>query len=501
MQVKKFEARTMKEALEMVKSQLGPDAIILSAKDNAKSFGLVGQGSVEITAAVSEQTLRKKQFVESRLREEDRIKFQASPARVQKRVMEKAVNRYTTQNQPRPANPNARYAEIEDDADTLAEREQDWLNELRRESESRVTTSAKISVPASTAPARSASAPTGRVSSALATAASAISARTSTASAASVPAPVSAEETAELKMLREELVGLKRSIQQMNQQGPAAAMGRHAGADYGLGYEFSSMFEKLNQTGLAPEVAAEILTVAQRSMPPVKFKNKSLIEAWVARYILDNTLVADESSSTRLQVFVGPSGAGKTSTMIKLASHYVVNENKKVALVTTDTSKVGAIDQMRIYAQILNVPFAIIRQSSDWEYISTQLAGFDYILCDTPGMNLKSIEEISWLKSVLPGGNMSFTTHLVLSSMSRDADLQEMGRRYSSIGFKDVIFTALDGSLHHGVIYNFMQRFDCPLHSFGLGTKVPEDFELATRERVLDLLFKLTKIKSKESEL
>ncbi|WP_374021172.1 hypothetical protein [Bdellovibrio bacteriovorus] len=62
MQVKKFEARTMKEALEMVKTQLGPDAIILSARDNNKSFGLVGEGSVEITAAVSEETLQKKEI-------------------------------------------------------------------------------------------------------------------------------------------------------------------------------------------------------------------------------------------------------------------------------------------------------------------------------------------------------------------------------------------------------------------------------------------------------
>ena len=74
MQVKKFEARSMKEALDLVKSQLGPDAIILSAKDNSRSYGLAGNGSVEITAAVSEEVLQKKKFVESRMRNEDRDK-------------------------------------------------------------------------------------------------------------------------------------------------------------------------------------------------------------------------------------------------------------------------------------------------------------------------------------------------------------------------------------------------------------------------------------------
>ena len=64
MQVRKFEARSMKEALEMVKFHMGPEAIILSAKDNVKGFGLGGQSSVEVTAAVSEQTLRKKLLAE-----------------------------------------------------------------------------------------------------------------------------------------------------------------------------------------------------------------------------------------------------------------------------------------------------------------------------------------------------------------------------------------------------------------------------------------------------
>ena len=89
MQVKKFEARTMKEALEMVKTQLGPDAIILSARDNNKSYGLVGEGSVEITAAVSEETLQKKKFAESKLREQDLQKFKQIPARQQKELIQK----------------------------------------------------------------------------------------------------------------------------------------------------------------------------------------------------------------------------------------------------------------------------------------------------------------------------------------------------------------------------------------------------------------------------
>ena len=115
MQVKKFEARTMKEALEMVKTQLGPDAIILSARDNNKSYGLVGEGSVEITAAVSEETLQKKKFAESKLRQQDLEKFNKIPARQQKEMIAKMVEKHVQRNQPPAPITKRRYIDIDED--------------------------------------------------------------------------------------------------------------------------------------------------------------------------------------------------------------------------------------------------------------------------------------------------------------------------------------------------------------------------------------------------
>ena len=112
MQVKKYEARSMKEALEMVKKDLGPDAVILSARDNKKGFGIAGEGSVEITAAVSEVTLRKKQFAESKLIDKDKLRFQASPARQQKELIEKMVQNQVEKTKPRPVTAQ-RYIEID----------------------------------------------------------------------------------------------------------------------------------------------------------------------------------------------------------------------------------------------------------------------------------------------------------------------------------------------------------------------------------------------------
>lgn len=487
MQVRKFEARTMKEALEMVKVQLGPDAIILSAKDNSKGFGLVGQGSVEITAAVSEETYKKKQFAESRLRAQDKERLLKSPAKVQKSFIEKSVNKYHADNKPRPQITSTRYIDIDSSEDFIAAEIERENADLRIKSAAQRAWNAMQSqggglemfMPQSAAaPQRSAAA-------------------TTSPQRTSAPQTITAE-TDELKALRQELAGLKQVIAQF-QKIPQNMVNPHPGASYGLAYELSQTFERLTSAGIAEDIAADMLIEAQKQMPAIRFKNKALVEGWVARHILEQTKIVENTVGTQVQIFAGPAGSGKTSTLVKLASHYVVKDKKKVALITADTMKVGASDQLRIYAQILNVPFAIIRSSQDWRHILSQLKNYDYILCDFPGLSLKTIEEIQIMKNLIPDESVRATTHLVLSATDKDQELAEVGKRYKALHYKDVIFTGLDEAIQHGSIYSFMKRFNVPLHSFGIGPRVPEDYEAATKERVLDLIFKLSKMKAKEA--
>lgn len=474
MQVKKFEARTMKEALEMVKVQLGPDAIILSARDNNRSYGLVGEGSVEITAAVSEETLQRKKFAESRLGEADKQKFQRSTARVQKDLIEKMVSKHNAKSQIAPSITQRRYIDIEDEHAHDAQAN-------TTSAEERIRMAAQRAWAAMQEQDKNA---------------------TKAAKPAAAPPPIKAasvHDHEEIRSLKNEIANLKNVITHF-QTMPQTFAGTHPGADYGLPYDLSFMFEKLTVAGIAPEIAGEILTLAQETIPAIKIKNRSLVEGWVARHLLESTKVVGEQRNTKVHCFVGPAGAGKTSSLVKLASQLVVRENKKIALLTTDTYKVGAVDQMRIYAQILNVPFSVLRNQGDWNNIMRYISNLDAVLVDFTGLSLKTPEEIRMLKSLLPPANLSSKTHLVLPANAKDQDAQELGRRYSVLGYNDVIFTGLDESVQHGTIYNFMKRLDIPLHSFGMGPRVPEDFEFATKERVLDLIFKITKVNEQEAK-
>lgn len=478
MQVRKFEARTMKEALEMVKAQLGPDAIILSARDNAKTHGLIGQGSVEITAAISETTLRKKQYAESKMNATTKAQLDRSPARVQKQIINNFVEQYhasqvvaapAVRQETQPRGPTQqRYIDINDEVDGMVSNaaHERIKNAAQKAWNAMQAHGGWMEDDFTQAPPPSPQAPLTSVN----------------------------LENGEIRALKGEIESLKTILSQF-QSMPQSFVSQHPGAQYGLTFDVAPMYEKLVQAGIAEDIAAELLIKAQNTMTPVKLKNKSLVDAWVARQILDTTLVSGEKTNAKVHAFVGPSGSGKTSTLVKMASHFVIKEGKRIAILSCDTFKVGSCDQMRTYAQILNVPFGIIRTQGDWEKALAMLAGYDHILVDYPGMSLKNLEEISAIRNLLPQQQLGCQVHLVLSCVAKDSDLTEIGKRYKVADYSDVIFTCLDESIQHGNVYNFMTRFGKPVHSFGIGSRVPEDFEVATKERVLDLIFKLTKVK------
>lgn len=463
MQVRKFEARSMKEALEMVKSQMGPDAVILAVKDMSKKFGLVGQGSVEITAAASEFTMQKKKFIESRLSDEKKDALNKIPAKHQKAIIDKYVNKHLERNSNEETSSSTRsnvsvargpgyttnrprrYIDIDDEENTPT---MELAPQVRKELMPQVRNE-HVSV-----------------------------------------APESKEVRA-LKAEIEELRKIVADFQKIPQSLVSGSSGGYPGGEYGLVFDVSYLYQKLVDVGIDARIAAEILTIAQDSIPALKIKNQALVEAWVARFILGQTKTVSSPTQGKVHCFIGPSGSGKTTHLIKLASHIAVKEKRKVAVITTDTAKVGAVDQMKIYAQILNVPFAVVRQQRDWQQMFSYFETVDTVLVDFAGLSMRNQTEMEMVRSLLPPAYMQARIHLVLSALTKDSDLLEFGRRYSVLGYQDAIFTSIDESVQHGVIYNFMDRFDVPLHSFGTGSRIPEDFEFASKERVLDLLMRI----------
>lgn len=531
MRVKKFEAKSMKEALRMIKSELGPEAVILGARENRRGFGLGGDTSFEVTAAVSEPTLQKKNFVESRLRPEDREKFRQANARAQKTMIEKMVekrvrtlpeafryqskNRMTKPHGTMTASLGAAGNSTDRDIDTSIARptqprprtQINYIDILDDEG-SELGAGTAAEAPSKNLPKQAASSnQMGSPSPAL------LPSKLSRASQNSAPA-------SELDQLREEVRRLQNLlIEKSNGADPSgsnmqqpqstpiakgstepiasraqAAGSGYPGAKYGLSYDFSATYSRLVQSGMSEGLVAEILRRAMQEIDPIQSKKKSLIDAWVAKWLLMHIGVLERPFAQRMHVFVGPVGSGKTAHLVKVAAQLVIRDKKRVAIVTTDTAKVGAVDQLKIYSQILNVPFAVVRDRADWEIIDRELAHVDFILVDTTGSSLGQLEEIQELKKTLPKGAKA--VHLCLQATMKESDAIETVRRFRAVQPSDLVFSAVDLSVQHGVIATVQLSSGLNLHSFGTGPRIPEDFEIATRERVLDLVFKLSTIRS-----
>jgi flagellar biosynthesis protein FlhF len=466
MQVKKFEARTLKEAIEMVKTQLGPDAIILSVKDNKKKYGLVGEGSIEITAAVQNSSLHKKTFVETRIREEDKDKLLKSPAKIQKQFIEKMVDTYQKSKTPKVERPisSIRYIDIVDE---------------ETQQENSASTRIKMAVQRA-ADAMPATVPLKSIKG--------LSAKPSVAASFQMNSEFVENLQTEIASLKKVIADLKTS--------PTTGTKM---SQNNLPEEILPSFERLVGAGVNENLVVQMLKNAVLGLPASKLKIKAIVDGWCAREILNSTKTISNHDS-KFHIFVGPAGSGKTSSLVKLASQFVIKMKKTIAIVSVDHRKIGAHEQLRTYAQILNVPFVSVRTSADWEKYVDALASYDAVLVDTFGYTLKSPEELGELKALIPPDAFSSATHLVLSATNKDQDLLEIARRYEALKPTDLIFTKVDESVEHGVIYNVMNKLQKPLHSFGIGPRVPEDFEEATRERLVDLIFKLTKLRSQSME-
>lgn len=455
MQVKKFEAKTMQEALKLVKQHLGPEAVILSAKDNSRSFGIAGSKSIEVTAAVSEETLRKKKIAEAKLNEKLKSKYVESSARVQKEFIDKAMRPKSLEEDVVAVRPPTKtpYIEISDGpTSTSAASAQTRIKEAAE----RAWKASKNSLPEEKAKAEG-----------------------------------------EVELLKAEILRLSSIIESFKKM-PQTFINLHPGAESGLSFELSESYQRLVKSGVEKSFATDILKKAEGGMPKEQLSKPALIDAWVAHFILDYVRVAQNRTAGKYHLFFGGPGQGKSTALIKLASHLVVKDKKKIAIVTTDTTKVGAAEQMRLFAQILNVPFAVVRTPQDWALLEAKLLDFDHVLVDYPGLTLRTVAEIDRFRELIPPQSLGRKVHYVQSALARDTEEFETAKRYQVVGFDDVIFTHLDNANTHGCILNFLNKFHVPLHSFSTGPQIPEDFEAASKERVVDLIFKISKFKRRE---
>jgi flagellar biosynthesis protein FlhF len=193
------------------------------------------------------------------------------------------------------------------------------------------------------------------------------------------------------------------------------------------------------------------------------------------------------SQETRVVNFFGPTGVGKTTTIAKLAAEQVLKYQRKVGFITSDTYRIAAIEQLKTYATILNVPIEVVFSPQDLSKAFQSLEGCDVIFMDTAGRNFRNEMYVSELNALLKSKGNSETI-LVLSLTTKYKDMKAITNNFNKFKLDKVLFTKMDETDSYGAIVNLVHDFSLQLSYVTNGQSVPDDIAEVDEQHIIDLL-------------
>jgi flagellar biosynthesis protein FlhF len=194
-----------------------------------------------------------------------------------------------------------------------------------------------------------------------------------------------------------------------------------------------------------------------------------------------------ENKTRDIICFVGPTGVGKTTTIAKIAADYILNGDKKVGLITSDTYRIAAIEQLKTYASILNIPIKIVQSPFEVKNKMSELSSCDIILMDTAGRNYQQKQYINELELLL-SEKQKIQVNLVLSLTSKYEDMKGIIDNFKTITIDQLILTKKDETNSYGAILNLIYDYSIPLRYITNGQNVPDDIITVTPPLIANFL-------------
>ena len=444
---KKIRANSLDEAYKLMRRQYGLDAIVVSTKQGGTGglLGLFGPKMVEITVSVPTPDVRT---------------APRKPSAIERK--------YTAQHVPENAVRNAgleRYEQL------IREAQQRMNGQAAAVRPDRAPAPEAAQEPALPRPAAAPVSP----------AVSAAPAPVQTAEAPVLQFPRPHQEELGADALRREVREIREMLQVLYSESPGA----------GLPAEFAPYYRMLVARGVSRKVAAQLVAGVVRDGDLSVLRNSRLFEERLRLEIRKNVPVtgglAVEAGTCRIVTLCGPTGVGKTTNLAKLAALFTVRERAQVAMITADTYRIAAPEQLRVYANIIGVPLRVVNDLKEMRDALRDLQHCDLIFMDTAGNSQFNLEQINELKGLIQA-IAPHETILTLSANTHLEDLRSIVSNFKCLNPTSILFTKADETRQYGAMLTILVEAGLPLSYVSTGQNVPDDIRVGSSAIVANLI-------------
>jgi flagellar biosynthesis protein FlhF len=249
----------------------------------------------------------------------------------------------------------------------------------------------------------------------------------------------------------------------------------------------SNAFLKLLDAEVPEHLAREMLEQLRVRCSDHELEDCVIVRSRLTRQLEDQIRCSGPIRVTpgqqRKVALVGPTGVGKTTTIAKLAGNFRVREQRQVGLITVDTYRIAAVEQLRTYADIIDLPMEVVTTPREMRAAMSRFASLDLVLMDTAGRSPRDEIRIQELKTMLAEATPD-EVHLVLSSVANPATLKQAAERFTDVGANHLLVTKLDEATGIGGILPLIKTCGLPLSYLTDGQDVPNDIAAAESRKL-----------------
>lgn len=295
------------------------------------------------------------------------------------------------------------------------------------------------------------------------------------------------EKEEKISKLENKIVNIEQMFRQYIQQNPSAAA-KPANEVNARGSEkiIDTFYNNLVRNDVEPNIAREIVTKAASKLGSCNDVNRVAVQI---ASIIKSTLGQPEVISPgvqgkpRIVIFVGPTGVGKTTTLAKIAANCLLSQKKTIGLITADTYRIAAVEQLKTYAEILGIPVSVAYTAMDIKEAVHQNMDKDLILIDTAGRSHKNHSQFEELKTMVTASEAD-EIYLVLSATTSMRNCRDILESYNFLQDYKLIFTKVDEAQNLGIILNVRYITGKNISYVTNGQSVPDDIETVNTDKI-----------------